>query len=174
LWAIPTCRVYQHATLLGSAIKGLPLLKYRWLGGEKNLIKEIIAKHVAALGYDQLDVREQAEVVLYGLRRRRGINLRGAMQHFTAVTISGSRYEKLKTLYVPTLIVHGTADQMMPVEHGQKLSATIPNAKAIMAGRSGPYFSRARYGSAHKKYHGSSRGGGTGKMKQAWWRLVQS
>lgn len=116
---------------LGSAIKGLPLLKYRWLGGEKNLIKELIAKQVAALGYDQLDVREQAEIVLYGLRRRRGINLRGAMQHFTAVTISGSRHEQLKLLNVPTLIVHGTADQMMPVEHGQKLAATIPNAKAI-------------------------------------------
>ncbi|MBK8903932.1 MAG: alpha/beta hydrolase [Anaerolineaceae bacterium] len=116
---------------VGSAIKGLPLLKYRWLGGEKNLIKEIIAKHVAALGYNQLDVREQAEVVLYGLRRRRGINLRGAMQHFTAVTISGSRHEKLKLLNVPTLIIHGTADQMMPVEHGRKLAATIPNAKAL-------------------------------------------
>lgn len=116
---------------LGSFIKGLPLLKYRLLGGEKNLIKELIAKHVAALGYDQLDVRERAEVVLYGLRRRRGINLRGAMQHLTAVTISGSRHEKLKLLNVPTLIIHGTADQMMPVEHGQKLAATIPNAKAL-------------------------------------------
>jgi pimeloyl-ACP methyl ester carboxylesterase len=117
--------------LLGSALKGLPILKYRLLGGEKNLIKEHIAKHVAALGYDELDVRERAVVVLYGLRQRRGINLRGARQHLTAVTISGSRYEKLKTLHVPTLVVHGTADQMMPVEHGQKLAATIPNAKAL-------------------------------------------
>jgi pimeloyl-ACP methyl ester carboxylesterase len=107
--------------LLGSALKGLPILKYRLLGGEKNLIKEHIAKHV----------RERAVVVLYGLRQRRGINLRGARQHLMAVTISGSRYEKLKTLHVPTLIIHGTADQMMPVEHGQKLAATIPNAKAL-------------------------------------------
>jgi pimeloyl-ACP methyl ester carboxylesterase len=53
------------------------------------------------------------------------------MQHFTAVTISGSRYEGLKMLHVPTLVVHGTADQMMPFEHGQKLAATIPNAKTI-------------------------------------------
>lgn len=117
--------------LLSSVIKGLPILKYRLMGGEKNLIKEQIAKHLSALGYDELDIRERAEVVLYGLRRRRGINLRGAMQHQTAVTISGSRYEGLKTLNVPTLIVHGTADQLMPVEHGQKLAATIPNAKAI-------------------------------------------
>jgi pimeloyl-ACP methyl ester carboxylesterase len=117
--------------LLGSALKGLPILKYRLLGGEKNLIKEHIAKHVAALGYDQLDIREWAEVVLYGLRRRRGINFRGAMQHLTAVTISGSRYEGLKMLHVPTLIVHGTADRVMPVEYGQKLAATIPNAKAL-------------------------------------------
>jgi pimeloyl-ACP methyl ester carboxylesterase len=53
------------------------------------------------------------------------------MQHLTAVTISGSRYEGLKMLHVPTLIVHGTADRVMPVEYGQKLAATIPNAKAL-------------------------------------------
>lgn len=74
-------------------VKGLPLLKYRLLGGEKNLIKERIAKQLLVVGDDGLDIKEIAEVVLYDLRKRRGINLQAAFQHQAAVSISGSRYE---------------------------------------------------------------------------------
>lgn len=114
-----------------SMLKGFPLLKYRILGGERNLIKELIAKQISVTGYDELDIREIAELVLYDLRKRRGINLRGALQHQTAVSISGSRYEKLRSLRVPALVIHGTADQMIPIEHGKKLVETIPNAKGL-------------------------------------------
>jgi pimeloyl-ACP methyl ester carboxylesterase len=117
--------------LLGSALKGIPMLKYRLMGGERNLIKERLAKQISALGYDGLDIKETAEVVLYDLRNRRGINLRGVLQHQAAVTISGSRYEKLETLNVPTLVVHGTADQVIPIEHGKKLVEVIPGAKGL-------------------------------------------
>lgn len=116
---------------LSSILKGLPLLKYRILGGEKNLIKERIAKTIVAVGHDGLDIRELAELVLYDLRKRRGINVKAAFQHQAAVTISGSRYEKLKTLDVPALVIHGTADQLIPVEHGQKLVELIPNAQGL-------------------------------------------
>jgi pimeloyl-ACP methyl ester carboxylesterase len=114
--------------VIGSAVKGLPMLKYRIMGGEKNLIKERLAKQIANTGYDHLDIKEIAEVVLYDLRKRRGINLKGAFQHQAAVTQSGSRYEKLKSLNTPTLVMHGTADPIIPVEHGRKLVETIPNA----------------------------------------------
>lgn len=116
---------------LSSAVKGIPLLKYRILGGEKNLIKERLAKQISVAGYHGLDVKEIAEVVLYDLRKRRGINIQGAFQHQAAVSSSGSRYEKLGTLNVPTLVIHGTADQLIPVEHGKKLVEIIPNAKGL-------------------------------------------
>jgi pimeloyl-ACP methyl ester carboxylesterase len=112
-------------------VKGIPLLKYRLLGGEKNLIKERIAKQISALGGDRLDIKEIAEVVLYDLRKRRGINVRAVLQHQTAVSVAGSRYEKLRALSIPTLVIHGTADQFIPVAHGKKLVEAIPNAKGI-------------------------------------------
>ena len=111
--------------------KGIPLLKYRILGGERNLIRERIAKTILVVGREALDIKELAELVLYDLRKRRGINIQGAFQHQAAVSSAGSRYEKLKTLPVPTLIIHGTSDQFIPVEHGKKLVETIPNAKGI-------------------------------------------
>lgn len=76
-------------------IKGIPLLKYRMTDGEKNLIKERIAKTISVAGRDGLDIRELAEVVLYNLRERRGIHIKGALHHRAAVSVSGSRYEKL-------------------------------------------------------------------------------
>jgi len=111
--------------------KGIPLLKYRLLGGEKNLIKERIAKQILVVGTDGLDIKETAEVVLYALRKRRGIHIQAAFQHQVAISISGSHHEKLKLLDVPTLVIHGTADQFIPVEHGRKLVEVIPNAKGV-------------------------------------------
>lgn len=114
-----------------SFVKGVPLWKYRLLGGEKNLIKERIAKQISVTGYDGLDVRETAEVLLYDLRKRRGLNLRAILQHQSAVTVSGPRYDELRKLDIPTLVIHGTADRFIPVEHGKKLADVIPNASGM-------------------------------------------
>ncbi len=45
--------------------------------------------------------------------------------------VSPSRYEKLKTIDIPTIVIHGTADQFIPIEHGMKLVELIPNARSI-------------------------------------------
>lgn len=116
---------------LSFARKGIPLFKYRLMGGEKNLIKERLVKTISGAGYEGLDIKETAEVVLYDLRKRRGINLNGAWQHFTAITFSGSRVEKLRTVTIPTLVIHGTADQLIPIAHGQKLVEMMPNATGL-------------------------------------------
>lgn len=119
------------AYLFTALMKGLPLSRYRMLGGERNLIKERLAKMIAVSGYEDLDIKETAEVALYDMRKRRGVSFKGALQHQMAVTVSGSRYDKLQTLNVPTLVVHGMADQLMPVEHGHKLAELIPNAEGL-------------------------------------------
>jgi pimeloyl-ACP methyl ester carboxylesterase len=116
---------------IASILKGIPLLKYRIFGGEKNLIKERIAKTIAVVGSGGLDIKEIAEVVLYDLRKRKGINIKAIFQHQNAISVSGSRYEKLKTIKVPTLIIHGTDDSIIPVEHGKKLVEVIPNVKGL-------------------------------------------
>jgi pimeloyl-ACP methyl ester carboxylesterase len=116
---------------LSALVTGLPLLRYRLAGGERNLIKERIAKMALQVPGAELDLQELAEMVLYDLRKRRGINVRAAYQHHAAITIAGSRYEKLQSLDVPALIIHGTADPLIPIEHGKKLAALIPNARVL-------------------------------------------
>ena len=51
--------------LIRSAIGGLPLLRYRLLGGETNLVKEMLAGLVAQTGDEPVDVEEWTRIVLY-------------------------------------------------------------------------------------------------------------
>ena len=117
--------------VFGSIIKSIPILKYRILGGERNLIIERILKMKNVAGLIHFDVKEIAQQVLYDLKNRKGINIKAVSQHFKAVEISGSRYEKLKDIKIPTLIIHGTKDKIFPIEHGRKLQELLPNAKSI-------------------------------------------
>ena len=48
-----------------------------------------------------------------------------AMQRFDS-------YERLPQLRVPTLVVHGTEDRLIPVENGRRLAARIPGAELVL------------------------------------------
>jgi len=72
-----------------------------------------------------------AKVAYYNLEEREGYNLMAARHHYAAILESQSRIEALKKLNVPTLIVHGKEDPVMPIAHGKKLVATIPNAESL-------------------------------------------
>ncbi len=126
-----TMKVFSMRYLIRSLIRSIPMMRYRIIGGERNLIIERILKLKLVLDDNSFDVKETAQQVLYDLRKRRGINIKAVFQHFRAVAISGSRYDKLKHLTLPTLIIHGTNDEIFPLEHGKKLVELIPNAKFI-------------------------------------------
>ncbi len=126
-----TMKVFSMKYLIRSLIRSIPIMRYRIIGGERNLIIERILKMKLVLDDHSFDVKETAQQVLYDVRKRRGINLKAVFQHFRAVAISGSRYDKLKRLTLPTLVIHGTNDEIFPLEHGKKLVELIPNAKFI-------------------------------------------
>jgi len=106
-------------------------IKYGLFQSEKNTIKLILAAKVILRGdaqYD-IDVKRTAEQVLYNLRRRKGYNPNVSSQHAEAANLSGSRYDKLKDLKIPVLIIHGTNDPFVSIEHSKKLASVIPNSK---------------------------------------------
>ena len=128
--------------MLRAGLAAIPLLRYRLIGGEKNLVKEVVAKTISFTGYEGLNVEETAELVLYDLGYRRGINLRAVLQHRAAVSVTRSRYGLLGDLRAPTLVVHGTADALLPIEHARKLVELIPDARHLWledAGHQFPY-----------------------------------
>jgi pimeloyl-ACP methyl ester carboxylesterase len=132
----------QTWPLIQSVIAGFPLLRYRLLGGETNLVKELLVGLIAQCGDEPVDVEEWTRIVLYDLRERNGLNLRALLQHQVAVAVTRSRYPLLGTLTAPTLVIHGKADAFLPIEHGHRLVATIPSARGLWledAGHPFPY-----------------------------------
>ncbi len=128
--------------LIRSAIAGFPLLRYRLLGGETNRVKELLTGLVAHGGDEPVDVEEWTRIILYDLRERHGLNLRALLQHQVAVAVTRSRYHLLAGITAPTLVIHGNADALLPIEHGHRLAAAIPSARGLWlkdAGHPFPY-----------------------------------
>ena len=58
----------------------------------------------------------------------RGMNPRGFMRHFAAVSKSGDRRPLLPSVKAPTLVIHGTHDPMFSMRAARKLAELIPNS----------------------------------------------
>lgn len=59
----------------------------------------------------------------------RAFNPEGAKRQIMAILAEPSRVELLNQLRVPTLVVHGTADPLLPVMHGVHLAAHIQGSQ---------------------------------------------
>lgn len=56
----------------------------------------------------------------------------GVSRQLAAVLKSGSRVSLLEKIRVPTLVIHGADDPLVPVEGGKDTAATIPNAELLL------------------------------------------
>jgi pimeloyl-ACP methyl ester carboxylesterase len=55
----------------------------------------------------------------------------GVGRQLVAILSAGSRLERLKHVRVPTLIVHGTDDILVPIENGRLVAGAVPGARFI-------------------------------------------
>jgi len=62
----------------------------------------------------------------------RGLNPPGVARQLAAIIASGSRKKQLASLLVPTLVIHGDADPLVPVECGIDVAHTVPGAKLMV------------------------------------------
>lgn len=61
----------------------------------------------------------------------RAVNMQSSLNHGPAIAASASWHERLDQLSVPTLVIHGTDDPILPYDHGQALAAAIPGATLL-------------------------------------------
>ena len=54
-----------------------------------------------------------------------------ALPNHDAIADDGRQHGPLASIAAPTLVIHGTADPMLPFEHGQALAEAIPGARLI-------------------------------------------
>ena len=62
----------------------------------------------------------------------RGLNPPGAARQLMAVLASGSRREALRAVSVPTLVIHGRADPLVPLACGIDTARAVPGAKLLV------------------------------------------
>jgi pimeloyl-ACP methyl ester carboxylesterase len=75
---------------------------------------------------DEARVRERAECVY-----ERGLYPEGTARQAAAVLGAKSRRETLASLTVPTLVIHGDADPLVPIEAGIDTANSIPDAEML-------------------------------------------
>ena len=68
---------------------------------------------------------------------RRGYHPAGSGRQLAAIIASGNRTEALKGVRVPTLVIHGRPDPLVPVEGGIATAEAIPGAKLLILERMG-------------------------------------
>jgi len=76
-----------------------------------------------------LDLGELLKIYNYELKLRRGFNRDVFKHHSCAIKESGSRLYELKSVKCPSLIIHGTDDPLINLEHAKKYVKFIPKAR---------------------------------------------
>jgi len=109
------------------------VLKYMILPTEENSIKYNIGfmQLLKGSGDHEIDIQGISERTLYEMRKRNGYNKSVSSQHESVVLNSGSRYDKLTAIKMPALIIHGKSDPFVSLQHAEKYSRYIPNAKTL-------------------------------------------
>jgi pimeloyl-ACP methyl ester carboxylesterase len=62
----------------------------------------------------------------------RGINPAGTGRQLAAIIASGDRTPLLRTISVPTLVIHGKRDRLVPVSGGRATSRAIPGSRLLV------------------------------------------
>ena len=76
---------------------------------------------------DEEDLRRVA-----GMSFDRGINPAGTARQLAAIIATGDRTPLLRTIAVPTVVVHGTRDRLVPPSGGRATARAIPGARLLM------------------------------------------
>ena len=109
------------------------VLKYGVVGGKKGKIKLQLVQRKLLMGdaTGEIDVKAMAETSLYNQVKRDGYHFITARHHQQALLLSTSRYAALHEMQLPTLVIHGEQDPVIPIAHGKKLLATLPNSDSL-------------------------------------------
>lgn len=86
--------------------------------------------NVLRAGHFPLD--EARDLTRAGQNFARGLNPAGVARQLVAILASGSRKEALATVRLPTLVIHGDADPLVPLACGVDTAESIPGAKLLI------------------------------------------
>ncbi len=93
-------------------------------------IIEYQVEYSRMLAGDRRPFDEDAQRILIERDVERALNV-SALQNHDAIPGDDCSYQPLTTIAAPTLVIHGTADPIFPLRHGEELAAEIPGARLL-------------------------------------------
>ena len=114
----------QRPAGLLRVIAGGPTEQEAWTEYWVELFRFLCGPHLA---YDEASMRALAKRV-YAV----GLHPLGTQRQLAAIMASGDRTEALRGLDIPTLVIHGTADPLVPPSAGKATAEAIPNARLAL------------------------------------------
>lgn len=85
-----------------------------------------LARAIGSPGYPAADAQLRERVTA---NVRRSVYPEGPTRHLAAIVSDGDRRPMLAGITAPTLVLHGEADPLVPVEGGRDTAASIPGAR---------------------------------------------
>ena len=99
-----------------------------WSDAESVIEYLVDYSRVLAGGQRPFDETAAQELVRRDVERARDF---AAAQNHEAIPDDGRSREPLSSITAPTLVIHGAADPMFPLEHGEALADEIPDARLL-------------------------------------------
>jgi pimeloyl-ACP methyl ester carboxylesterase len=99
-----------------------------WSDAESVIEYLVDYSRVLAGGRRPFDETAARELVRRDVERARNF---AAVQNHDAIPDDERSREPLSSITAPTLVIHGTADPMFPLEHGEALADEIPGARML-------------------------------------------
>jgi len=95
------------------------------------------------IGSKAFDIEEDRIRKVAGVQWDRGIHPEGVARQFAAILAAGSRRQALAKVSVPTLVIHGSDDPLIPVAAGIDTAESIPGANLLVIDGMGHDYPRA-------------------------------
>lgn len=95
--------------------------------GDEGIIKAT-AEGLRVCGSPDYPLTEMERDQIARARHKRDYTPRGVVRQMAAIVAGGSRIALLESINVPTMVIHGAADPLVPLAGGQDTAETIPGA----------------------------------------------
>ena len=74
---------------------------------------------------------EASRAKIFAAEFDRAINFACTQHHGPAIEKSERWHDRLGSIDIPTLVIHGDEDGILPYDHGEALAGSIPGAKML-------------------------------------------
>ncbi|MBQ9241063.1 MAG: alpha/beta hydrolase [Duodenibacillus sp.] len=116
-------------TGLGHMEAILSILKEPPKGADKDALRAHLRRVMLSIGTPGETYADEELDAIISVTQRGQVTSECGARQLLAMLASGNRSRQLQQLATPTLVIHGTADPLLPVQAGREIARLIPGAR---------------------------------------------